>query len=656
MCRLSGGTVSFAQTVAAGADGRFKAVFPAVCDTRSAYLLTAESGEERIAAHVRFGDVYLTLGQSNMTYSLSAAEDCEMWLERAAAAEISLLDLADGTGRIVRPPFPENDLKEGVSWTAGTDAAVKDISALSVQVCARLSEKNGIPVGAVHASVGGLSVEACISRATAEADGAFVAFLKKAGRYRSLEEYNRGDARDYTQISGVWNEKIAPLKGLSFAGVVWYLGESSAFDSEYADGYLRGVRLLLKDVRRLFKDIPFIAVQIAPQYYPYGDKYGYLYVNEAIARVETEDENVVAIPVYDIEPRWLKPDGETYYHPIHTVNKTPVSERIAAALQNKKRYPRIVSVEFLPEKAVCRVEGGAPLAAGEYFGFTLAGENGKYYPARARAIGEREIEAVSPDVENPRFLTYAFMQYQDFCNVRAADGAPLLPFRSASGSVGENYCFPPAYTADGALEVYENCFGWQTGTCHKVPVWRSGEIYRAGEVALSVRKTREGMFIAAAAVPRAEDFYLFGVSSVLCLSGHKSHIADFDFLNFEMKAEGAAEFVGVVVRAADGETYRFDTMNGGQKEYGALPVTDKTARYCISLKTGVRGDFAPVIFPSELRKKFVQAEFVFRARREAVVLFKGFTLSDRNFSASCNASVKEAADRADTKLPASFDE
>ena len=207
--------------------------------------------------------------------------------------------------------------------------------------------------------------------------------------------------------------KIAPLKGISFAGIVWYLGESSAFDFEFARFYLRELKMLLGQLRTWFGNIPFAAVHIAPEYYPYGDRYGYLYICEALTKLQETEENVFTVPVYDIDPRWLKTDGELYYHPIHPVNKAPVAKRIADIFGGgRRRYPRISKVEYLEGKAVCTVsDAGASgvsdgLKKGEILGFTLAGKDGKYYPARAAAVASDRIEAVSPDVKEPCMLTY----------------------------------------------------------------------------------------------------------------------------------------------------------------------------------------------------------------------------------------------------------
>ena len=661
-CVLSGGNIRAEKRTETDGKGRFEVVFDAVSDVESAFVLSAEAGGEKISARIRFGDVYLTLGQSNVSYSLSSTEDCGEWVRRAAEAEISVLDLPEppyfSTEEVTRPALPLEDFCREYSWTSGKEEKIAGISALTVQTAALVSERKKMPVGAVHASMGGLSIEAYLKHETAESDKELVGFLEKVGRYNPVETYNTAGLRNFTQLSGVWNEKIAPLKGISFAGIVWYLGESSAFDFEFARFYLRELKMLLGQLRAWFGNIPFAAVHIAPEYYPYGDRYGYLYICEALTRLQETEENVFTVPVYDIDPRWLKTDGELYYHPIHPVNKAPVAKRIADIFGGgRRRYPRISKVEYLEGKAVCTVsDAGASgvsdgLKKGEILGFTLAGKDGKYYPARAAAVASDRIEAVSPDVKEPCMLTYAFMQYQDFCNGRATDGAPLLPFRSVYESVTKGYCFPPAYTTDGALRVYENCFGWQAGTCRLVPVWRSGEIYGAENAEIGAEITAEGKAVVCTAEPTAESFFLFGISPALCLSGHKHHLADYKYLNFRLKSDKEAQFLGVVARSADGEVFRFDLMNGEAKEYDSLPLGYEFEDFSVCLETGIRGDLAALEFSEEQRKNFVQAEFLFRAKGPVKVWLRAVTLSDLNRSRRRETAAERVEARGDTQLP-----
>lgn len=238
------------------------------------------------------------------------------------------------------------------------------------------------------ASMGGLGIEAFLPREVLEEDSELLAFTKRAGRYHSIEDYNTAGARNYTQLAGVYNEKVAPLAGLSLSGVVWYLGESSAWDFEFARMFRKELGLLVKTYRKMFGGT-FAAVGIACEYYPYGDGHGYEYINEALASLEADFEHYRFVPIHDIEPRWLKEDGELYYHPIHPVNKLPVAERIADTLVRGTKYPRIAEVQFKKGGAVCKAEN----VCGEFcdenvYGFTLAGADGKYYPAYARASGD----------------------------------------------------------------------------------------------------------------------------------------------------------------------------------------------------------------------------------------------------------------------------
>lgn len=649
-CRLHGEGYHVEENVVPKG-GVFRMTFPPVTDTAHEYVLSARCDGEEIAVRIRFGDVYLAAGQSNMSYSLGSVEESETWLKRASDLPVSVLELAEPPFRsleeLTRPFAPQSDLAREYTWKTGEE--LLGCSALAAIAATLLSERNHVPVGFVQTAMGGLSIEAYLRREDVERDPELVSFLKRVGRFQNKEEYNRAGERNYSQLSGVWNEKIAPLKEVPFAGVVWLLGESSAWDFPFAQMFGREMKLLIGALEETFGEIPVSLVHIAPEYYPYGDGFGYLYINEALTAAEKFGRCVVSVPVYDIEPRWLKTDGELYYHPIHPVNKAPIALRIADALCGGT-FPAIKEVHFERGKAVCILQNVKEgMKEGEANGFTLAGENGKYYPARAKVVAPDRIEVSSEDVPNPRALTYAFLQYQDFCNGRRKDGAPLLPYRTDREPVDDKYCFTPAYTVTGAAEVYENCFGWQVGTCRKRKVWEKGNIYDGGDVQISVGK--EG--VVCRATPNAESYFLFGISPAICLSGHKNHIADYAFWNLSLQADREAEFLGVVVRAASGEVFRFDLFDGKEK-VSALPLGKEERRVAVSLKTGERGDLAPVRFSKKLRKSFVQAEFLFRAKEPATVTLSRLSLSDTNRSVPVlrtEGAAQTSPNRADTVLP-----
>ena len=656
LCTLSGEGYRETKRVKA-TGGRFLAEFKAVEETGGYFELSAASGGEEIRVRVRFGDVYLALGQSNMSYSLSAVENAEGWQERAEKADVSVLNLEEkavGAGEeMTRPAYPQEDLAWEYEWSRGGEK-LSGVSALCVQTGTLLWERSGVPIGFVQTAIGGLSVEAYLRRESVEKDEELVEFLKRVGRYASAEEYNRAGSRNYTQLSGVWNEKIAPLEGLRFKGIVWYLGESSAYDFEFGRFFLRELKILWREYVERFKAERFVAVHIAPEYYPYGDKYGYLYINEALTQLQEESGKVTTVPIYDIEPRWRKGDGGMYYHPIHPVNKAPIAKRIADALEGRvTRYPQIAEVRYEKGEAICRIkEAGKGMKRGKANGFTLAGKNGKYYPAEGEVTSGEEIRVRSRDVKEAHKLTYGFMQYQDFCSAKTEEGLPLLPYRSEVEAVNGKYCFPPAYTVNGALRVYENNFGWEAGTCRKVPVWKQGEIYDGAETEIGL----EGESLCCMSSPTAEEYFFFGISPSLCLAGHKNHLGDYQYWNVRLKGEGRVTFLGVVVRTAEGEIYRLD-LRRGKESPNAVALGPKFEEYAIELGKGKKGDGSPVRLSKEERRKVVEAEFVFRAQERVKVYLKDLTLSDKNFSQGVEERREQVQEeRKDIKLPERYED
>lgn len=97
------------------ADGAFRVKLQAVAGGDEPYVLRAVCGGEEIAAEeIRFGDCYLFMGQSNMSYALSAAEGREEWTARACGCRISALALSEDapdTAKIFRPVAPLCDLE-----------------------------------------------------------------------------------------------------------------------------------------------------------------------------------------------------------------------------------------------------------------------------------------------------------------------------------------------------------------------------------------------------------------------------------------------------------------------------------------------------------------------------------------------------------------
>lgn len=208
--------------------------------------------------------------------------------------------------------------------------------------------------------------------------------------------------------------------------------------------------------------------------------------------------------------------------------------------------------------------------------------------------------------------------------MRTIDGVPLLPYRSERGAVTKDYCFTPAFITRGADEVYENNFGYEVGFCRKIPVWTSGKIYRCAAAGIDVRGNGD---IVVSATPGIDDYKFFGVSPEICLCGHKNHLADYDYLRFTVIADVDCEFRGIIFKLADGSIYRYDLLSGREKIPFFAVTKEKVLLRC-DLKRVTRGDGSPLELTGEERRKVVQIEFLFRARKRVKVTLGDLAFTD----------------------------
>ncbi len=639
------------------ADGSFRIEFPPFEGGTAEYTLKAACGGEQTEIYgIVFGDVYLLLGQSNMTYTLSCVEQCDYWAERAAAANIRMRAFSEesyvSTEEVRRPVTEQKELAREFPAISGGDSRIKDMSALGVMISALMYEKTHIPVGAVDTSMGGLSIEAYLPRGLTEADGELTAFLKRTGRYISVEDYNNAGERNFSQLSGVYNEKIAPMYGLKFKAAVWYLGESYAIDYEHGLYFRRALKLIIDHYRDLFGDMFFAAVQIAPEYYPYGDGKGYLYVNESIGDIEYEREGYCAVPIYNIEPRWLIDDGRTFYHPIHPVNKAPVASAVADVIYRNVfnnehyRYPRIDGLKsdgcggLIAHIANC----GNGLAGRIYNGFTVYGADGKHYPAFAERTGRDTLRIISESVYSPLGATYAFMQYQNDCNVRLKSGEPLLPYRTAREQIGKDYYAFPAFLS-GTGKAVENCFGYQVGTCRTINSWERGQIYGAPcRISHITRKGTGKKYLKLQADAGQTEFFYFGASPRLFFSGQRNQLADYPYLKLSVYATGDVSFWGLAVRLSCGDVYRFPAG----EDFIRLSEYEQTLT--LSLSEAFREDMGRVSLTDEQRESIVEAEFLFRGKGVCAVYMGGLSYCSFSILPERTDKTEETANAA-TQLP-----
>ena len=73
--------------------------------------------------------------------------------------------------------------------------------------------------------------------------------------------------------------------------------------------------------------------------------------------------------------------------------------------------------------------GWRPFDVREPRGFTIAGEDKKFYNAKATILPDGRIQVSAPEVPKPVSVRYAWAQ-NPICNMFANNGLPLNPFRT----------------------------------------------------------------------------------------------------------------------------------------------------------------------------------------------------------------------------------
>jgi sialate O-acetylesterase len=215
----------------------------------------------------------------------------------------------------------------------------------------------------------------------------------------------------------LFNGMIAPFQPYALRGVIWYQGESNA---SRAQQYRTLFPALIADWRRGWGqgDFPFLFVQIAPYK---GMRPEIREAQMLTLRQSPHTAMVVTVDVGD----------EQDIHPPH---KQPVGERLALAArvlaygeQLEYSGPLYESAEFKAGRAVLRfshVGGGLVAPGGELQGFTLAGADKIFRPAKAVIVGDTvEVQGEGGAV---RYAWAGFARGNLFNRA----GLPASPFRT----------------------------------------------------------------------------------------------------------------------------------------------------------------------------------------------------------------------------------
>ncbi len=336
-------------------------------------------------------------------------------------------------------------------------ATVAGCSAVAYYFGRDLVQKLGVPVGLLVSSVGGTRIESWMRAETLAATGESGALIEKwahvspdefqniATTYREFQhqrdevhpqavkaakaqgaplppEPKMPKQRCHDCPSALHNGMIAPLERFAIRGAIWYQGESN---SSQAAAYEKLLPAMIADWRRVWGlELPFLFVQLAP----YRDTHPAF--REAQYRIWHATPHTAMVVTTDV--------GNAQN--IHPTRKQPVGARLALAARALSYGERI---EYSgPVFDSLRVEGNRAVISFTHLGeglvaqgdslkgFTMAGADGKFIPARAVIEGSTVV-VTSEKITKAAAVRYGWAMVPDG-NLFNREGLPAVPFRTDS--------------------------------------------------------------------------------------------------------------------------------------------------------------------------------------------------------------------------------
>lgn len=400
---------------------------------------------------VYVGEVWVCGGQSNMQWSLARTIHYEKERQSAHYPGIRFINVP-----VTGSDVPEDDIPSG-TWREVSPDTAGLATAVGYYFAKMIHKAQNVPVGLIHASLGGTKVSSWIKRETMESSAALSVLLqsyeKEAAanaalqeRYNEWEQQYKKFAEMATQFgqamlpsndmigvplmgpanvkrpAALYNGMIAPIQPYTIKGFLWYQGES---DSGTPQLYAELLSALIGEWRSGFRqgDVPFLVVQLPG----YGAGANWPLIREAQHRVVKETANAGITVTIDV--------GQ--WEDIHPTNKQPVGERLALLARATVYGENIVyegpscsSATLSDGKVTLTFDGtnGLKSSSSVLHGFELCGEDGVYFKAGAIIVNDSQIVAFSPRVVDPVGVRYAWAAHPN-ANLTNRDGLPAFPFR-----------------------------------------------------------------------------------------------------------------------------------------------------------------------------------------------------------------------------------
>ncbi|MCK0146526.1 sialate O-acetylesterase [Arenibacter sp. F26102] len=377
------------------------------------YNLAIKGSNEVTLNNVMIGEVWLCSGQSNMEMPVKGFNN-----QPIDGSGEAILNSKNNQIRLFTVKKASSleplDKVEGL-WAEASPATVRDFSATAYFFGKKLNTLLNVPIGLIHTSWGGSSVETWMDKET----------LSEFSTIELPSKLPEGAPQRTPTL--LFNAMINPLVGYNIKGAIWYQGESNR---GRAEEYSRLFPTMIKTWRKKWQqgEFPFYFVQIAPYGYDGGNSG---YVRESQLHTMKTVENSGMAVTMDI--------GDCDY--IHPREKKLVGDRLALWALAKDygmegfaySGPVYKGIEEIKEAKVKLsfdyIENGLSSYGQPLSGFEVAGADKVFHPAEAQINRDKTLTVWAEGVTNPVAVRYAFNNCEEG-SLFNTDGLPASSFRT----------------------------------------------------------------------------------------------------------------------------------------------------------------------------------------------------------------------------------
>jgi len=499
-----------AEATAAGEAGRWEVTFPAREASVEPRALVVCTVDEKVELEdILMGDVWVMHGQSNMAFPLGKVQHADM---ESAQAHLPLLRLFSITTN------EQSDLQEDIradaittgGWVVSTPETAREFSAIGYVFGSRLQRALQIPIGVIKNARGGAAIESMVpahkfdehpvakryaeyvTKRRAEFDPRARALEKWQIQVERAKSKAKPEAewpkkpvdaenlvswdipgKSPSDAASVYNGMFGVFRGYNIKGVLFHQGYNNAMIRQNCrpQRYRVLMKLMVEGWREDFDD-PTLPVGVIGfcsggksqneenfEAESYG---GAPYIREAqrLGLADVGDpENTVFIPAYDVQVPGLHPSKKREHGlraarwALAEIYDVGVRWETAALVSVE---PQGAEMILTFDKRVTPDDKNTILR-----GFSLAGEDGKFYMAHARHRAEgsywdrsKIIHVWSPQVEKPVAVRYGWA-WSPMGNLKVGEqqDLPIPSFRTDSWDWPESE--DPEVSAVGRAEGNE---------------------------------------------------------------------------------------------------------------------------------------------------------------------------------------------------------